>query len=59
MQYVIYSHSEAVLGEAGFWNNETGWVNGQEEATRFDQPIISLPITSGSDARCIPVQDAT
>jgi hypothetical protein len=57
-KYVIFSHSEARLGDAGFWNNQLGWVEKAIHATLFDEPKIGLPITSGSDARCVPYRDA-
>jgi hypothetical protein len=58
-KYVIFSRSEAHLGDAGFWNNQLGWVEKAVYATLFDEPTrIELPITSGSDAQYIPYHEA-
>lgn len=57
-KYVIFSSSEAHLGDAGFWNNQLGWVGKAIHATLFEEPKICLPITSGSDARCLSYREA-
>lgn len=48
MQWVIRSASES-----GFWNNELGWVDNREHATRFPSTDFSLPITAGCDAEWV------
>lgn len=53
--FVIYSPNEAAIGDgAGFWNNDTGWVENLESATRFtadQRAAFHLPIATGEDAR--------
>lgn len=53
--FVIYSPNESAISDgAGFFNNDLGWVEGMENATRFTADEIAafnLPIATGEDAR--------
>lgn len=49
MNLVIFSPSEMREG-AGFWSNDLGWTD-LENATVFDSPDYTLPMSSGEDAR--------
>lgn len=57
--FAIYSPNEAATNDgAGFWNSEQGWVT-QEGASVFSAEETrhsSLPMSTGQDARWVPVQ---
>lgn len=54
--YVIYSPNESAIQDgAGFWSNESGWVD-LDDATRFteaEKHSFSLPKALGDDARWV------
>jgi hypothetical protein len=53
--WVIFSRSEAAASGdgAGFWSNEWGWTT-KEQATRFDEGPLSIPISIAMDAVLMP-----
>lgn len=54
---IIYSANEAATNEAGFWNNEFGWVEEENEATVFSpREVISFPMCLGNDAVLLSVK---
>ena len=54
MPYIVYSNSEG-----GFWNNDLGWIEASEYATRFtdeERCTFNLPLALDNDAEWINVE---
>lgn len=59
--YVVYSANEAAINDgAGFWSNDSGWVDCMTDATKFSDTEageLTLPMSTGNDAVFADAQD--